>query len=162
EAQSHLFRRGIDTTAMSAGWSHVSYRGAQYYRYPVYAPDADVIVAYRMKALPGQTGAKYLWVDSKPAGAVEYRHPGVKLRAAVAAAGGVLWIANGDPSVLAYAAGGVANALSWFGEGSVPPTLAQDLQRLGVREVRYPADKDDAGRKSAAKVLDALYGTDIM
>ncbi len=158
----NLNNRGIAKTAISAGWTQVRFQNTDYYNYPVYGLVSNQILTYRLKALPGQTGAKYLWLQNKPASTLYYRHPAFDLISEVAKADGVLYLANGEPSVLAYVAAGLYNVISWFGEGSVPASLVDDLQSLGVKEVRYAADKDEAGRKSAAKVRDKLQGSGIV
>lgn len=159
-AQSKLQERGIFTAALSTGWTFYSYKNQPGWRYPVYDVFSGTRLAWRWKALDSRATPKYVWLTDKNAACKFYTNS--HLRQAIQAAGGVLYIANGEPSVLAYIAAGVPNVLSWFGETSVPATLAADLQRLGVREVRYPADKDETGRKSALKVRELLTGSGIL
>jgi hypothetical protein len=52
--------------------------------------------------------------------------------------------------------------LSWFGETSVPKTLPDDFAALGVKQVIYLPDADATGHKSAKKVHDLLYNSDIV
>jgi len=158
---SILQRRGILEAARAAGWQEQHERGAAGWRYPV-TDQGGRVVTHRWKAAAGTAGRKYLWLPNKPAGAVYYMPAGVeRLRAAIRGAGGVIWIANGEPSALSYAAAGLDNVFCWFGESSVPKTLADDLAAWGVTEARYAADKDEAGRKSAVKVRDALRSSEI-
>ena len=83
------------------------------------------------------------------------------LIAAVAAAGGVIWIANGEPSLWSYHAAGVLNSICWYGEGSIPHNLVTRLREWGVTEVRNPADHDQAGRQSAKGVRSVLKDSGI-
>jgi len=153
---NELSRRGILHAARAAQWTP----NRDGWRYPI-RDMAGRIVTYRWKAAPGQGGGKYAWLPNKPDNAIYYHPRPQTLPAAIAAADGVLYIANGEPALLSFIAAGIENAVCWFGEGSVPPSLAADLQAWGVREVRYPADKDTAGVKSAVKVRDALKGSKI-
>ncbi len=153
-----LQRRGIDTVAQAAGWKPLSPHGRPGYSYPVHF---DGGTAQRWKALDGKK-PKYTWLPSKPAGCKYYLPQGTDtLRAAVAAAGGTLYIANGEPALLAYLAAGVQNVICWFGEGQPPHSLAADLCQWGVQTVRYPVDKDAAGEKSALKVRSTLKDSSI-
>jgi hypothetical protein len=152
-ADNLLHIRGILFAARLMHW----FVQGMFWRYPVYDM-SGAIVAYRKKALDSNASPKYLWDGTK--GQAKYYHS-PKILAAVSAANGVLYIANGEPSVLAYHAAGIENVLSWFGENAVPATLARDLHKMGVRYVIYAPDADDAGLSSAAKVRDLLAGSGI-
>ena len=121
--------------------------------YPVFDLSGGIIDR-RYKYLSG-SGSKYSWQMSSQPRPRWYHAPGLQ------PVDGVLYIANGEPSVWAYHAAGVPNVLSFFGETIIPPTLAADLTRLGVTEVRYPADKDDTGLHAALRVRQALHGSGI-
>lgn len=150
-----LSQRGILGAARAMQW-HPDGGG---WRYPVFSLSGSV-VTHRWKnadsAAPA--GSKYLWKPTK--GCARYYHA-PDIRQAVQAAGGVLYIANGEPSVLAYHAAGMRNVLSWYGEASVPASLVDDLRALNVARVIYPPDNDSAGRSSAVKVRDLLAGSGI-
>lgn len=49
-----------------------------------------------------------------------YFNADIELRPEVAHAGGLLFIANGEPSALAFRAAGVQNSVSFFGETAIP------------------------------------------
>lgn len=153
-----LRERGIAQTAASYGarfvWHHQ--RPAVEYR-------ALPTQAVRRKFFDGRK-PKYGWETGhkEKFGAVYYIPQGeAALRAAIAAADGQLWIANGEPSLWAYHAAGCLNSICWFGEGSIPHTLSADLRVWGVTEVRNPADNDDGGRKSAKGVRSLLKESGI-
>jgi len=153
-----LDARGILEPAKRAGWEAHKRNHQLGWRYPVYDLAGEV-VAWRWKNGDSSGKPKYDWPDGKPQG-VEYYAMRGDLRKAIADAGGVLYIANGEIGVLTLAAAGLP-ALSWFGELSVPKTLAQDLKALGVWRVRYPVDRDDTGTRSGAKVAALLSGSGI-
>lgn len=121
----------------------------------------------RWKAFNSNAEPKYLWnwigpdgEKHRPPEARYYHAPG--LFEAIKAADGVLWIASGEPDIWALHSAGVHNALSWFGENAIPPTLATDLLALGVITVHYWPDRDEAGRTALQKLSAALSGTGIM
>ncbi len=148
-----LSQRGLLPTFAHAGALAATYQNRPGFKYPV---TYSAGVAWRWKALDGQK-PKYVWLGGKPDACRYYTPFGLAhLRAAVAANEGALYIANGEPAVIAYHAAGVPNVLSWFGEANVPADLPAFLTDLGVRRLYYPADKDAAGVKSARKVRAAL------
>lgn len=125
--------------------------------YPV-APHSDTL---RWKAFPGQRGAKYRWQPRKPDGLTFYDPHGT-LAKRIAAADGVLVLAAGEPDVWALHEGGILNATAtMYGEGSLPPWLVGELQRLQVRTVRIWPDRDQAGLAHAIKLRDALAGSGV-
>ena len=159
-----LAERGILEPAEKAGWVP----GGNGWTYPVFdtdglplkSPDGHPIK--RWKNFSSHLTPKYLW---KPAGVREYcpRYyllPGTKQ--AILDTGGRVYLASGEPDVLAYHAAGYQNALCWFGgEESTPATLAEDLSKLGVREAIYYPDLDATGISSAQKVAQLLHGSGI-
>lgn len=116
----------------------------------------------RWKAADGGANgkAKYLWQPSSADERPRYYFVN-GLPDAIKADGGRLYVAGGEPDVLVYAAAGKSNALCWFGERSVPDTLAADLTALGVTEVVYAYDRDKTGAASMQLVSDALAGVPI-
>jgi hypothetical protein len=148
-----LIQRGIARQADDMAWQCTSTR----WEYPVYDFDGQV-VTYRTKAYNRDAEYKYTWKPNKN-GAKYYHHP--EIRQYIADSGGVLYIANGEPSVLAYHASGIYNVLCWFGEKSIPDTLIEDMNELGVRSIIYAPDHDKSGRESAIKLRDLLHSTDI-
>lgn len=157
---NRLEQRGILKAARAADWHPYRYRGKWGWRYPVPGADGN-IRTWRWKAADPDSSAKYIWIDGKPAAAKYYAPNGFALKDAIAQDNGTLYIANGEPAVLAYHSAGIRNVLSWFGEGSVPKTLASDCKLLGAARVIYLPDRDEAGRASGAKVRDRLAGSMI-
>jgi hypothetical protein len=149
-----LNRRGILDAGLYMGWQPHQ-NGA---KYPVFNPVSGDIESSRWKAAPGQGGAKYTWLGEK--GAAKY-YAAIGLPDAIAAADGLLYIANGEPSVLVFRSVGMKNVLSWFGEGSIPDTLPKDLLSWGVSRVIYLPDNDFAGYQAAIKLRDVLQGSGI-
>ena len=154
-ARHNLYQRGIADIAAAAGW-RIDGQGMVF---PVYDFDCNTS-AWRWKRFAGQ-GAKYIWKSSKGNAKYYFGAYPEQFKQSIADNDGVVYIANGEPSVLAFNAAGLFNVFSWFGEGSIPATLADDLAAWGVTEVRYPADNDDTGRDSAAAVRDKLADTGI-
>src|SRR5512138_395111 len=157
-----LQARGILEAAQEAGWEEYTHKldgqSCPGWRIPCYNRQGQVF-ARRWKNASHQAGdgKKYRWIPRKPNTdrALYYLLPDT-LRA-IKDAGGVCYLASGEPDVIAYRAAGIHNALCWFdGEGSVPTSLAADLGEFGVAELRYFPDCDQTGRESARKVRDAL------
>ncbi len=115
-------------------------------------------VARRWKAFDSAAKPKYLWLDGSKA---PYYHVGAGLRSAIADAGGLLYIVNGEPAVLTLHAAKRFNVLAFFGESNAPDSLIADLRALDVQAVRYYPDNDPAGERAAAKLRDALQSSGI-
>ena len=148
-----LTARGIARQAEAMRWQPDK-RG---WTYPVY-DRAGVVIARRWKAYDSAAKPKYLWLDGTKA---QVYHVGAGLRDAITDAGGVLYIANGEPAVLTFHAAGLFNVLSFFGESILPNTVADDLLALDVQIVRYYPDQDQAGQRAALKLRAALQGSGI-
>lgn len=168
-----LEKRGIARTAKHFDWQECQYQGARGWRYPVYHWGAGLgldshesILGHRWKVeskdeaakLPeALQGAKYLWIPAKPKShdADWYILP--PAIQAIAQAGGLAYMLNGEPALLASYAAGFENALSTtLSEISVPPNVVLTLQSLGVKKLLYVSDRDRAGIQSAAKWKAAL------
>lgn len=154
-----LDARGLKEAAKAAGWTtfsmtidNVQYPG---WKIPCFARDGRIF-AYRWKnAAPDYPeGTKYRWYPEKPKKLTRrpyYLPPGTL--DAIKEAGGVVYLASGEPDVLAYRAAGILNTICWFdGENSVPTTLDEDLTELGITDVLHFPDQDETGLTSAAKV----------
>jgi superfamily II DNA or RNA helicase len=116
--------------------------------------------ATRFKAYKSTASKKYWWGESgKPDNVVYYHAPGIAEN--IKSANEVVFIAAGEPDLWTYNEAGIPNVITWFGENSVPATIAKDFQSLGVSHVIYAPDLDATGKQSAAKVRDALSGTGI-
>jgi hypothetical protein len=156
-----LAARGILNAAQAAQWIEYTHKiGDEIFpgwRIPVWGrhDDASKIVAYRWKngAQDVKKGEKARWIPSKPKNlpyALYYLLPdtidAIQDRRRVILAGG-------EPDVLTFRAAGALNALCYFdGEGSVPPTFAQDMIEMGALEVVMFPDRDDKGILAAQKV----------
>lgn len=149
-----LDHRRILDPALTMGWQPHKH-GA---KYPVFDPETGEIVAERWKAASGQSRHKYLWI---PAGRTANYYTAPGLPDTIAGADGLLWVANGEPSVLAFHAAGIKNVLSWFGEGSIPKSVVKDFLAMGVSRVIYLPDNDYAGYQAAIKFRDMLQGSGI-
>ncbi len=152
-----LHKRGIANSAQQALWQPY---GAGW-RYPLIDEHGQPTTIYRWKAYDSNAKPKYRWLPNKPAGYDYYFPAAVAIQEAVTRADGRLYIANGEPSLLAFRAAGVDNVVCWFGEGSIPKTFAQDCQRWGVRHVIYYPDRDNTGEQSAQKLARRLLNTPI-
>lgn len=159
-----LAGRGLLTAAQEAGWRPHKRHGVEGWAYPVYNAQG---VRYavenngltRWKAADGSV-PKYLWLHGKPDGVRYYLHPDTPQ--AIKDSGGILYLASGEPDVLAFRAAGLKNTTCWFdGETSVPATLADDLKRLGVVIVWYYPDRDRTGLQAASKIAEALKDSGI-
>lgn len=149
-----LEARGIYEQALKAGWreNNIELR----WEYPVYSHNNEV-VATRTKAYDSNAKMKYGWLPSKPTNpeADFYILEGTK--EAVQAAGGVVFLANGEASVLAMKAAGIHNVFATcHGESTIPKTSKETLIALGASTVINIADKDKAGISAALKWRDAL------
>lgn len=162
--QDRLIFRGIASAAQDAGWSEHSFSGQKGWRYPLfnargqrYAVEGKT--AYRWKNADSKGNPKYAWLPTKPDGIRYYLLPDTL--AAIKQAGGRVYIASGEPDVLAYRSAGIHNVICWFGELTPPDTLAADLQAMGVWMAIYCPDRDNTGMKSAAKVDHLLDGSEV-
>lgn len=149
-----LHRRGISDQVIDHCQIRPSGRG---WLYP-FAPGADV---RRWKAYPGQRGPKYLWRPQKP-DTLTFYDPRGELEQQIASAGGVLYLAAGEPDVWALMTTGVFNVTcTMASEVTIPDWLIPELQRLGVKTVIYFPDLDRAGDRAAAKLAAALANSGI-
>lgn len=160
-----LLTRGIAQAAQAANWEEHSYSGQKGWRYPLYNARGERYTvggktAYRWKnANSGAPQYKYAWLPSKPDG-IRYYLLRDTLKA-IKDASGVVYIASGEPDVLAFRSAGKHNTICWFGEQNIPPTLAEDLGRMGAWLAYYYPDRDAAGMKSAARVRELLVDADV-
>ena len=164
-----LRKRGIFTEASVYGWEVTRYevfgKTAWGWVYPVYSASGKLI-GKRWKALDKTqeraVGRKYAWVPSMPDTDEASWYFVSDIVKAVHDNGGVCYLANGEPSLLAYHAGGVHNVVATtLGEGSIPDDAIYKLISMGVYRLIYPFDNDKAGRASASKWRDALAGSGI-
>lgn len=160
-----LKERGIFDQAMNAKWDFRWYRGAFGWSYPIIGYDGNEI-ARRWKAIDDinaeRAGCKYAWDGGKP------NHPDANwyylgpITWHIKENQGVCYIANGEPALLAYHAGGVPNVIATTaGENTIPDDTVSRCKQLGITRLIYPYDNDDAGRKSASKWRDAIAGSGI-
>ena len=159
--KSQLENRGLKTVAEQSQWKPFSHYGWEGLRFPVFDLSGEVI-AHRWKNGDSSSNMKYLWIDGKPnnPAADWYILPGVK--DAISRAGGVVYLANGEPALLTYHAAGVPNVISTtLSEISVPQNTVSLLRDLGVTRLLYPVDNDSAGYDSAVKWRDALRESGI-
>ena len=148
-----LKTRGILAVAKELGWVTHQYRGCQVAKYPVFDLNGDSI-AYRVTAFTPddikKMGSKYKWSPRKPENPLADWYIAPNTAQHIAQSGGVCWLANGEKSVLAMMSAGVRNVIATtHTETKVPSGLADIISALGIKELRNPADNDEAGRKGA-------------
>ena len=144
-----LENRGIAQAALDCDWREESYNGASGWTYPVINMGGQPYPARRWKRAVGE-GQRYAWLPKKPEGVKYYLTPG-----AVEAIQrmGFVYLASGEPDVLAYRAAGIPETLCWFdGENAQPETFWEDMRCLNVNTVSYAPDRDETGMKAAAKL----------
>lgn len=152
-----LQQRGIYEASLKLGWTE----GANYWEFPLFDLDGNEI-AKRGKAYPNQNLPKYIWPDGKPKNpASDYYIPKGTLEA-IREADGVCYLANGETALAAFHAAGIYNVIATpFSEVTVPKTLLETLEKLGVKLLINIADKDKAGIKAAQNWRDALRDSGI-
>lgn len=151
-----LSERGILESAVANGWQAQGERG---WRYPVFDL-AGQAIGYRVKQI--DRDPKYLWSPAKP------QHPFAEwyilpeTSRAIAAHGGLCYLANGEPALHAYHSGGIKHSIATtLSEISVPANVIDILQQLGVTRLVSIVDNDYAGYQAAIKWRDALRGSGI-
>lgn len=159
--QHLLTERGILEVALDAGWTPIKHRQHDGWQFPTSSLDGT-IKSSRWKAFPDQAGgSKYAWKGGKHDGCDYYLPPNSDLTEAIQANDGHLYLASGEPDVLVYMSAGIHNVTCWFGETSVPKTLAEDLCSLGVKQVTYFPDRDSTGLASAVKLAGQLRNASV-
>jgi hypothetical protein len=158
-----LEKRGLLAIAKRAGWTPYTLKRDgnewQGWQYPVFNMRGDAYDRQRWKNANG-TGPRYFWPKGQPDKSKYYFLPG--LLTAIQQDSGAVYIAAGEPDVLAYHAAGIENVFCWLSaEISVPDTLIEDLRHMGARSVVYAPDRDKAGMKAAAKVAQMLDEAEI-
>ena len=124
-------------------------------------------------APPGSTNwKKYDWLAQpgwkegdpyKPSDAVYFYPPSHLLSKAVEAAHGVLYLNGGDIGTMSMITAGMMNVTNTFGDSSIPPTLAEDMRKMGVKKLVLLPDRDTSGQRWAMKIRDLMIpvGLDI-
>jgi hypothetical protein len=160
EPMRTLADRGIAHAAELARWEPFTVKGRAGWAYPVLNSNSQPYPERRWKSADG-SAPKYLWLWEKPSKAKYYFLPG--FFSAIEQNNGNCWLSGGEPDVLAFSEAGIQNAFCWLdGEGSPPASLADDLARMGVTLLMYPADRDLAGAQSAYKVSVLLDNSPVM
>lgn len=154
-----LRQRGIYGACQDAGWQEHVFNGQAGWAYPLYKASGQVYDAKRWKNADSGGTPKYAWLPKKP-DLVRYYLPPETL-ASIKAAWGKVYIASGEPDVMAFRAAGIKNSLCWFGESSTPETLADDMDKLGVKLICIYPDRDDTGMKWAHTIRERLEGSGI-
>eukprot|EP00667_Euglena_gracilis_P013871 EG_transcript_14342 len=149
--------RGILQQALLHRWKW--YQGG--WSYPLFTekgslPTPEVLRFKRFAGVPGLS--KYTWITGKMHASDYYFEPGTPIETEVKEQGGVLYIANGEPSTLAFRSADIHNAVCWFGEANIPRTLVVDLQKWGVKKVINYPDCDNTGLQASRKLCDLLEG----
>ena len=134
--------------------------------YPVFTPEgqpamtSDGRPVLRHKMYDSAASPKYWWSPPNLNGArpAYYMLPGATKAMSVRSCA---YIASGEPDVWTLYAAGIPNALCWFGEGSVPATLAKDLEGWGAIVAFAFPDRDATGDRWMHKVRAALRGSGV-
>lgn len=143
-ADNILSARGILTSANAMGWELVQRRGGWYWKYPLFDLQGVIKGVHRLKGVTGHYDyAKYLWDGDTSLKSDWYFHPSIK------PVHGALWLANGEPALLAMLASGIPNVICTLHTESKVPELGT-LKTLGVSLVRIVPDKDETGYNSAS------------
>jgi hypothetical protein len=166
-----LENRGIAVIAKANGWKperkkqndNGVAKWEEGWAYPICHYQTGKVIAKRWKAANKATSqSPYAWLPSKPKdpAADWYILPGTPQ--AIAAQQGTVYLANGEPALLAYHAAGIHNVIATtLSEISVPKNTLDVLRALGVSRLLYPIDNDEAGLQSAINWRDALRGSGI-
>ena len=129
------------------------------WRYPVFDLSGQVI-GYRLKLLKGDR--KYLWSPEKPKHELADWYILPDTAQAIQDAGGICYLANGEPALHAYRQAQVYNSIATtLSEISVPSNVADVLRQLGVTRLIAIVDNDRAGYQSAMAWRDNLRGKGI-
>lgn len=157
----HYFsQRHIKNQALLYGWKPHTHKNTTGALYPVFDPLTGETIAQRYTVFTPddvQTlGSKYLWMPRKPSNrAADWyilpaRGAYKGAAAAIRAANGTAYLANGEKSLLAFVAAGVENVVATtHGEQTVPDLNV--LKTLGVSTLINIYDADDAGRQAAQR-----------
>lgn len=105
---------------------------------------------------------KYLWIPEKPDGADYFVAPSVSMTNVVKANQGELYLVGGEIAAMSMIEAGFDNTTCFFGDQNIPDTLADDLKRMGVKQLTMIPDRDEAGLQCAYKVRERLKDTDIV
>mgnify|MGYP005855754537 CR=1 FL=1 len=159
-----LDARGLAAEAHALGWRPYAMGGTTVARYPVWGSDGQVIghrltalTAESRRAMPNQS--KYLWSPRKPDSVWANWYIPPDARGAIAEANGVVWLANGEKSVLAMRAGGVRNVIATTHAETADPMgigALELLKSLGVTTLINAYDADEAGLVGAGKWISVL------
>lgn len=152
-----LEARGIARAADEANWQAQAFAGDDGWSYPVYNSRGEAHPSRRWKNADSHGGRKYAWIPEKPKNGRYYLLPDTLK--AIRDTDGVCYLASGEPDVLAYRAAGIKNVISYFdGETSVPDTLVNDLETLGIQMLIYYPDRDKTGLRAAGLIMRKLDG----
>ena len=105
----------------------------------------------------GQAKVRWQYAEEKSDEPFHYVGTQAELKAAIAAAGGLLHIVEGEVDVWSLLTLGIANAIGIYGIGAIPADVASILHELGVSGFIYYLDNDKAGEKSAARLGTLLH-----
>jgi adenylate kinase family enzyme len=152
--QRPLITRKKDDKGKPINNEFITHSDLMGWEYPIFNAKGEPHSTTDLRWRSGKPNAqenKFAWQrNGQPKGARYYFSP--MLKHAIEKAMGTIILAGGDLDFLTFMAAGKENCLTWFGEDAVPPTLAKDLQLLGVKKaIMYP-DCDEVGMKSAWKV----------
>jgi P4 family phage/plasmid primase-like protien len=163
-----LARRGILDQALEAEWHYAEYQGKPGWEISLYddegkrwrSPNGKLTSRWKNSSSePNEEQGRYAWLcgkGNKPKGCDYYHLPHVNLRSAVEKQNHELIIACGEPDTLTFAAVGMLNVTSFFGEKNIPADLVSALQNWNVQVVHYYRDLDETGATAAERLATTL------
>lgn len=102
---------------------------------------------------------KYIWYPDKPDDAKYFYPPKLSLKQAILDCDGTLWLVGGEVAAMSMLDGGFPNTISFFGDSSIPDSLASDLEFWNVKRLCMIPDRDTSGQTCAENVKKALSNT---
>ena len=82
-----------------------------------------------------------------------------ELKDAIADAGGIVTIVEGEVDVWSLQAMGIRNVIGIYGISNIPKDIASILDELGIAGFTYFADNDKAGARGASNLRTLLHGS---
>jgi hypothetical protein len=155
----YLLKRGLSlATQLKYKIEASTYDARPTVKYPTLGMGGDT--GYRHKFTDGNK-PKYKWHGQTEQAKFKYYSAG-GMKKAIDDCGGLLYWLSGEPDVWTwFETNNGYNAVSCFGEGSVPESVAADLAFLGVKRVVMYPDLDEPGMKAAGKLWRYLQGSGI-
>ena len=110
----------------------------------------------------GKRQAKLRWQFARQKTDEPFNHIGTldEIKAAIADAGGNLYIVEGEVDVWSLHAMGIRNVIGIYGINNIPKDIDSIFNELGVTKFVYFADNDKAGEDGASNLRTLLHESD--